>query len=591
MTRLLLLALGGLAAGCIQTVAPPGDRTECTVDAECRTGEGEICDDGVCWGDPPMADYAAVLGPAAAYNSIAATTEVSALTFTPDGWFRDLTLAHALRVSGQVRAACPAVLDQCTGLLVVPGKIQWSRPSSVDGLPDISVTTQMTANNGTGSGSGFEVFLPRPVAPTTYTVSFSPSTVPLGVGLPSPASLLPPFQATVVVSPADKDGLVRDFMLPTSVRTLSGRISQVGATTLAGWRVHAEAGDGTVLGALALASNVATTGAQGDFTLALAEGPSVVDLVFVPSNVPGVENEPPRVRLRDHVVTSPLTTIILPKLERIVAVPVQVDGLDGAGQLTAISGAIVVGRLDQQIGAVSLQHQATTTTAGGLGSIQLLLGTANQPLEYELDILPGPTSEMASIYGVDLDIADTVPAPRVRLQRGESEVGAVLDEAGFGVAGATVTASVSGAALCELSSDDLRVARGLAPVQATTDDNGEFTLFLDPDFDGTTLTYDITVEPAAGTWAPRWTFQALELTGEHRQLWLPAAAHVRSLVHDPLATPAPDTLVTLYELTDKPPPCPAVALGKAGLAVRRAVATSDADGIVRVILPRVPVQQ
>jgi hypothetical protein len=596
MSASLRLASLLFVAGCIDASVPPGDRIECTTSAECNTGAGEVCDQGVCWGDPPTTMYAAVLGPASEYTSVAAQTEIGSIAFDADGWFHDgasggLPLVDAMRVSGQVKAPCPAALDNCDGYLVVPGTIKWIRPSDIPGLPDLSESSTMAGIMGNGSSGGFEVFLPRPTAATTYDVVFTPSLAPLGAGLPSAANFLPPFRAQVTVSPADAGGLVRDFMLPTNVRTISGRISQAGTSALGGWRVHAEAGDGTVQGAMILASNIDVTSPQGDFAVVLVDGPPIVDLVFVPDNVAGAEeNEAPKLRLRDHVVTSPLSTVALPRLERIIAAPVNVLGIDGSGTPTDVAGAFVVARLDQQIGNVYLQHQATTTTANtGLGSLQVLLGTGTLPLEYELDVLPGPLSEMASVYGVDFVVADVVPTRTVTLPRGQPIVGTVLDEDGFAVPGATVTAAVSGAALCTLSSEDLRVARGLAPVQSTTNDNGEFTMFVDPDFAGSPLTYDIAVEPAAGTWAPRWTFPDQLASDDHRQLWLPQAAHVRARVLSPSSEVAPDTLVTLYELTDKPPPCPAVAFGTA-LSLRQTVGTSDEDGVVKMILPRIAPQ-
>lgn len=590
--RALVLGLG--LGACLAQPITEEHPAECFSTADCRVGDGEICDEGVCWGDPPAGRFAAVLGPAAEYNSFATTTELPALSFAADGWFSDddgspPALTTAVRVSGRVRADCPPALESCTGMLDVPGTIRWSRPSRILGLPPVSVPATIA-----GQAGGFELYLPRPVEPTTYTVTFTPSTAPLGNGLPSPAHFLPPFRTEVVVDPAFEPAFVRDFMLPavSSARTINGRIAQPGAQVLGGWRVRAEAGDGTVQGAFALASNIAISDAGGGFTLAVVDDPSiqVVDLVFEPPGaaVLGGEDGLPRVRLRDHVVSYPLSSVTLPAFERLIAAPVEVSGTDGSGSVNRVTGASVIARLDQRIGDVFLQHETDATTEDGQAALQVLLGTGQVPLHYEVDVLPGPTSEMASIYGIDLDVGATVPElATITLERGIPLVGAVFDELGFSVAGATVTASVSAATLCELSSEDLKVARGLAPVQTATDANGEFTLFVDRELDGTPLAYDIVVEPAVGTWAPRWTFRQQVVSSDHQALHLPAAAHVRSTIVDPLGAAAPDVVVTLYEMTDDPAPCPQVTrFGESGLAVRRAVATSDADGVVRLILPR-----
>jgi hypothetical protein len=65
---------------------------------------------------------------------------------------------------------------------------------------------------------------------------------------------------------------------------------------------------------------------------------------------------------------------------------------------------------------------------------------------------------------------------------------------------------------------------------------------------------------------------------------------VRAVVREPSSDAAPDTQVTLHELTDKPAPCPQVSFGTSGLSLRQAVGTSDDDGVVRMILPRTPGQ-
>lgn len=592
----VLVAVGvAMLGGCLAQPGPEDHPAECDDTDDCNSAAGEICDDGVCWGDPPAGLFAAVLGVGSEYAGFAANTEIPELSIAADGWFSDRdgsppALTTALRVSGQVRTECPPELDGCNNVLIVPGTIRWSRPSRIPGLPPVTIPAIISGPVGGGGPlAGFEVFLPRPIEPTTYSVSFTPSTEPLGPGQLSAAHFLPPFRTEVVVDPAYAPGFVRDFMLPpiATARVLRGRIEQPAAKSIAGWRVHAESGDGTVQGSFALASNIALTDGNGDFTLAVVNDPdiAVVDVVFEPPL-----DELPDVRLRDHVVSYPLPALLtMPQFaDRLIAAPVEVRGTDGSGTVQRLSGASVVARLDQQIGNVFLQHQTHATTTDGVASIQVALGTGQPAFHYEIDVLPGPTSEMASVYGVDLDVGVTVPTPDlIVLPRGIPLVGTVYDELGFAVPGATVTASVSAATLCELSSEDLKVARGLAPVGTSTDPNGEFTLFVDRELDGVPLAYDITVEPGVSTWAPRWTFRQQAVSTDHQMLHLPAAAHVRATILDPVANPAPGVVVNMYEMTEEPAPCPqVVAFGEAGLAVRRAVATSDSDGVVKLILPR-----
>ncbi len=584
--KFALVALG-LVPACLQVVDDPV-RIECAMSSDCNVGAGEVCDEGVCWGDPPAGMFAAVLGPPTSSQPVAAATEIPLLGFAPDGWFSDvrtgvLTLASTVRVSGRVRAACPPALASCSGFLTLGAQVRWSRPSALPGAARVTVPVAST-------GDGFELFLPRPDAPTTYTVAIVPSTDPLGPGLPAPAQFFPPQRFQVTINPADAEvGVTRDFELGATTRTINGRIARAGVQ-VAGWRVRAEVADGEVLGAFVLASNITPTTATGEFVLTLPEGPTVVDIVVEPP-LPANRSDAalPSLRIRDHVVSSSLAPIDLPTIDRVVSVPVVVVGTTSNGDPVDVAAAIVSARLDQELSpGVFLRYEATTTTTRGVGSLPLYLGSGVLPLRYKLDVLPGPSAELASVYGVELALEDRVQAPPpILLPRRVAMVGQLLDEQGFPLADTTVSASVSSASLCKLSSEGLRAAKALAPSQDTTNARGEFTLWLDPDLAGTALTYDIAVEPSIGTWAPRWTFVDRPVDDAGVSLWLPPAAHVRAEVLAPGQILVPDTLVSIYERTAEAPPCQLAVGGTvAGGLELRAIGVSDDQGIVRLILPR-----
>ena len=72
--RLALGAVGPLMMAACIAAPGPDDRPACTSVADCNGVAGEVCDEGVCWGDPPIGSFAAVLSPASPDS--AARTEV-----------------------------------------------------------------------------------------------------------------------------------------------------------------------------------------------------------------------------------------------------------------------------------------------------------------------------------------------------------------------------------------------------------------------------------------------------------------------------------------------------------------------------------
>ena len=94
-TRALLLVF---AAGCLNV--PSKERPACKVDSDCN-GAGEVCQQNMCWGDPPMGTFAATLGPPSASTDVV-QTEIPALTIPSDGWLGDVVLEAPVTLSGRV---------------------------------------------------------------------------------------------------------------------------------------------------------------------------------------------------------------------------------------------------------------------------------------------------------------------------------------------------------------------------------------------------------------------------------------------------------------------------------------------------------
>src|SRR5262249_34698510 len=60
-----------LLAGCLEVPKAPGQ--ECATNSDCNTAAGEVCDEGVCWGNPPTGMFAATVSPPAVREELVAT--------------------------------------------------------------------------------------------------------------------------------------------------------------------------------------------------------------------------------------------------------------------------------------------------------------------------------------------------------------------------------------------------------------------------------------------------------------------------------------------------------------------------------------
>jgi hypothetical protein len=591
--RALALVVG--SASVIACIDAPGSEAPpaCTATTDCNAVAGEVCDEGVCWGDPPAGMFAAVLSPAAGAD--AARTELPDLAFSASGWMIGdpdgpgaLVLASTVRVRGSISAPCPAGLAECDTSFAVPATVRFARPSAID--------ERRVVFEATTSGPDYQVVLPRPTTLTSYQVTITPSDVPIAPGRPSPAELIAPRRLAGGIDPAGGDDVRLELVLTdvAAQRALSGSLVRPPPAGAAGWRVHAEAPSLDENMGFERVSNIARADAAGSYRLWLPVDRGPVDLVVSPPAVTGSELPAPGLRRRglDVVDLLSLPAITLPPPGEVITVGVSVTGINGGGDNELIDGARVVARMDQSVAPdLFLVHRVITST-NERGVAALLLWSpplASMPAyEYALDVLPASGVEQASRFGTRLALeGGTAPSLAIELDRREPIRGQILDEHGAGVGGATVGATLSAETRCELAAADRLLARALPTLTATTAPDGSFVLWVDKKLFGKDLRYDVHVEPTPDT-APSWTYGDIKPGGDLHAWQLPPAAHVRGDVRLADGRPAADTLVQLYARVE-PVACANQPATPPAAAEVWAVGRVDADGVVRMVLPRRPV--
>ncbi|MBP8807195.1 MAG: hypothetical protein KBG48_24295 [Kofleriaceae bacterium] len=583
--RFALAIVAATAAGCLPEADGDDARVECEATDQCNAAAGEVCDQGVCWGDPPPGRWSAIVSPPAELRGSWAKTALADLTIGPDGTLADgaLRLDAAIRLRGEITIPCPAVLPGCTGRRGLPGQVRLWRPAGFAGGPRLVETVEADADGR------FQVAVARPASdqPLTYTVSFTPALTGLGVGLPSPAELLAPVSRDVVLDLADRDPVSGDLPLtlaldPAAQREVPGRLVSPDGET-AGWRITAEVVTNTNLGSRQVISTTATTAETGDFALRIPPEIALVDLVARPPTAIDAELRPVVV-VRDLIVGERIPDLSVPALGNRTTTRFVVRGVDSSGGEVGVDGAAVVVRLDYPLGGGrALAFEVRTTTVGDRAELPLFARAGGSLLSYSVDVIPPAGSEFAARYDVPLVVG--TGALEIDLDRRRRVSGKLRDADGEPVVGAALTATVSAASMCALSSQAARLALGQAPAQTTTTNRGEFALYVDGQLGDVALAYDLVTRPSDGDPHPEWTFTETDARdAESLDLRLPDAARVRGEVRGGEAAIAEAT-VTIYERLDVIATCGA-GLDDEGVAIARGRGVSGADGWVGLVLPR-----
>ncbi len=588
MTRAALLI--AVLAGCLDV--PSGPAPECTKSSECDTANGEVCDEGTCYGNPPDGMYAVVISPPAGRKDLV-PRELTMPAIADDGWINDLALQKPSVFTGRVEARC--ILPMGCDRSAIATTMTITRPSSFKGGPSFKVVADSDASSQ-ALGPSFEVALPKTGAnDQPYVVTVVPTgrgDEPTNGGT-SAAELYPPMRFPLLA----KDNTITKLIqlgganLPaidgSVLSSVGGGLSRYRVVAMGHWEPGAPPTE---------VSTVDYTAADGKFHIVLSDnlmGP--VELIAKPA--PNGAAAPTLHMFDVPSNASSQRTLLQPAL---MGTPVkktfQVNGVDGSGSITGVRGAQV--KISATVGGPSTGQTFATFTSEGTADdhgavvLDLLDGSAITEV-YKLQVVPPASSPMGVVFSQDLEYGTTstlLLPTRIALR------GRVTDVEGQPLKDVSVTARPSLRFTWSFDDAPQAFVSTIPAATTLTPATGEFALWVDPTVDGLWGHYDLAFEPASKARAPSWVAPDIEIPRDLSkttvlvdEVRLPDAAAIRGTVLDPAGIEVEGAEVKIFRLNASlalcsevlnPPlscPIPAVLQGRGD---------SDAAGVVRLTLPR-----
>ncbi|HUS27176.1 MAG TPA: hypothetical protein VMZ53_01670 [Kofleriaceae bacterium] len=578
-----------LVAGCLEV--PKGAGQECNYDSDCNTASGEVCDEGLCYGNPPTGNYAGTLSAPIEREDLI-STEIPLLSFPVNGHLPDLELEAPVTFSGRVEAYCPASATCPT--TSIAAEVRLTRPSRFPGGPALRLSAQSKAGVPRGTDS-FSILLPRThEGDEPYTVTIDGDgggEKPAANGGTDPAELVPPKRLVLYATdnlehqtyslgganPVVITGVLKD--------ALGGYLTSYRVVALGRWDTDA----GT--------TEVSTVDyvTNGQYSITLSEGlVGPIELV-AKSFDPNVTA--PELHVVGVLPSSQMRNIGQPTgLGSRVEVTIPIKGVSAEGPVEPVSGArvIITGRQEAAFpgAATALFTQEVITGDDGLAKFALLDGMQLQQ-SYRLRVIPPASSDLGVVFGAELDLQK--PA-MVQLPKRVKLRGRVLDVTGQPLADVSVTARRSLRFLWSLDSDNQEFLDEIPAATAITQEAGDFVVWVDPALADAWAFYDLSFKTPTGSSAPSWMipdFQiprlATQTMVEVNDVVIPDGAYVRGKVVDPAGNPVEGSALRVFLLPTTDQLCYEVTHAPDNCSVEATVmgdGESDMQGIVRLDLPR-----
>lgn len=592
MTRaspsLLLLLASIVAPGCLSV--PDNEAPMCQSTADCDSANGEVCEQGVCWGNPPAGTFAAVIAPPSTRHDLV-PSELPQLALPRDGWMGSIALDKAVQLGGRIVAYCPPPMTGCDAT-TLGATITVARHSQFQGGPGFQTVVNVEA--------GAESFaIPVPATRTrddAYTVTIVPDATPPVAGGPSAAERVPPLRTQVAVMATTTKAIE---LGGPGLPVVSGKLTNALGQALDNYRVVA-IGRWDPTEAPAEVSTIAYTDSMGRYALTLsADLVDKVELVARPKAGPSLPAVyAPTIHLAGVDATaSSVHDVALPAtLGKPVAVPVEVQGAEINGELSSVLGASVsVTGTVTGPGPTGATFTYTDTQVVGMdraAHLNLLDG-AGLMAAYRYSITPPASSTASAIY--DQPFVLPLKGP-FQLRSRVAMRGEIRDAAGKRVKNAAVTARPSLRFLWSLEPGPQQFLEAIPASTTTTDDTGVFVVWVDGGIGTTRGSYDLLIEPPVTSLAPTYArpdaiipMDATVTTLDLDRIDLPSAAYVHGQLNDGRGQPVANAELKLYAVSTRLDLCSQVSHAPSSCpipAVIQGRSTSDTTGTVRIVLPR-----
>jgi len=578
-----IVALLTIATGCLSVPEP--NPAMCSSNDDCG-GNGEVCTDGVCYGDPPSGPFAALLSPPSARTDLVGT-DIPALDIPQDGTLASLQLEAPVTFAGRVEGVCGTCDQQTIG-----AQISITRPARFAGGPAFQVSI---ASDERATANSFSISLPRQHdGDAPYQVTITPKDD--ATGGPSPAQLVPPTRFDL---PLTDDASATYTLGGDGLVTLTGNLFDNNLQMLGDYRVYAlghwNAGDATTI-----VSTIDYT-VTGAYSITLSQ--DLVDTVEIVAEPFGMAAQP-TLHLPHIDLTSNSHDLVAPaNMGKGAAVYVAVTGAGGDGSVGGVSGAHVfaTGIVTPSGAGPNIPTHATfdadaVTDQNGLASLVLLDGTSLG--DYELHIVPPADSTLAADFDQSLSVASCTDGGHpctTQLQNRLAIHGVITDADGNPIKGMTVTAKPALSFALSLQAAPQAFLAQIPPPASVTPDSGEYVVFVDHLIGDVWGTYDLDIEPSAIAAEPHWTESGIVLPRDlgvgqvAHDIQLGAPAHIHGVITDPAGVAVPQAEVRVYAistdnqacLTAVNPPSDCVVP-----AVQVAHATAGDDGDAKFTLAR-----
>jgi hypothetical protein len=557
----------------------------CRSTEECDAASGEVCERGVCWGNPPLGPFAALISPPSKRRDLA-PQEIAQIAIPIDGWMGDLVLEAPLVLTGRVTAFCPPPMTGCDAM-TLGATITVSRPSQFHGGPGFKTIVDVDAG-----AASFSIPVPRPrPGDDPYVVTIAPDGGAQPSGGRSAAEHVPPLR--LQVSPFDS-AVLRGELGGADLPTISGRLLDSAGRGLARYRVAA-VGRWDLAASPVEVSTVSFTDANGDYSVTLSDH-LVGTADIVARSIDSGAAPTVRIANFDATKSSSGTMTTLPaSLGAPRDVAVQVTGVDRSGVVTQVGAALVT--------VTGVLTNVNTLTSFTVTDQQLTSDTGNATLRvldgagivgsYRFAITPPANSALSVTFDQKLTLA---PGSPIRLGARVAVRGKIRGSDGKPLTNVAVTARPSLRFLWTLDAVPQAFVAAIPAATAVTLDTGEFVLWVDANVAQVWGHYDLLIEPQTDAAAPTYLQPDVEIPRDAAvdalsvgEIILPDAAFVHGRVLDPTGEAVDDAELKMYLLSSVLSLCSEVAHAPTSCPIPAALqgrGTSEADGTVGLALPR-----